>query len=73
MLIVFGKDKPGFIGGIGTLLGSKKINIAHMTFGRKAAGGKAITILNVDASLPRDCLREIEQMEHIEAAYPIHL
>lgn len=73
MLIIFGKDKPGFIGGIGTLLGSKKINIAHMTFGRKAAGGKAITILNVDASLPRDCLREIEQMEHIEAAYPIHL
>ena len=73
MLIIFGKDKPGFIGGIGSLLGSKKINIAHMTFGRKEAGGKAITILNVDASLPRDCLREIEQMEHIEAAYLVRL
>ena len=73
MLILFGKDKPGLIGNIGLVLGNKKINIAHMTFGRKESGGNAITIINVDAAIPQECLREIEQLDHIEAAYLIHL
>lgn len=71
MLILFGKDKPGFIGNIGRILGEKNINIAHMTFGRKETGGNAITIVNVDAKIPQECLHEIEQIDHIEAAYLI--
>jgi D-3-phosphoglycerate dehydrogenase len=73
MLILFGKDKPGLIGNIGCVLGNKKINIAHMTFGRKKSSGNAITIINVDAVVPQECLREIEQLDHIEAAHLIHL
>lgn len=73
MLILFGKDKPGLIGNIGRVLGNKNINIAHMTFGRKESGGNAITIINVDAAMPQDCIREIEQLEHIESVYSIHL
>ncbi len=73
MLILFGKDKPGLIGNIGRVLGDKKMNIAHMTFGRKESGGNAITIINVDAAIPQGCLREIEQLDHIDAAYLIHL
>ncbi len=73
MLILFGKDKPGLIGNIGGVLGNKNINIAHMTFGREKSGGNAITIINVDAAIPQDCLRQIEQLDHIETAYLIHL
>lgn len=73
MLILFGKDKPGLIGNIGSALGSKKINIAHMTFGRKESGGNAITIVNMDATIPQECLQQIEKLDHIEAAYLIHL
>ncbi|OHB91040.1 MAG: phosphoglycerate dehydrogenase [Planctomycetes bacterium RIFCSPHIGHO2_12_39_6] len=73
ILILFGKDKPGLIGNIGCILGSKKINIAQMTFGRKESGGNSITIVNVDAAIPQSCLQEIQKQEHIEAAYLIHL
>jgi D-3-phosphoglycerate dehydrogenase len=73
MLILFGKDKPGLIGNIGRVLGDRNINIAHMTFGRKESGGNAITIINVDAAIPQECLREIEQLDHIESACLIHL
>lgn len=73
MCILFSKDKPGLIGNIGKVLGDKKINIAHMTFGRKESGGNAITIINVDAAIPQECLREIEQLDHIDSAYLIHL
>lgn len=73
ILVLFGKDKPGFIGQIGSLLGSKNINIAHMTFGRKEIGGNTISILNVDAVPPQDCLKEINRLNHIEGVYLIHL
>ncbi|MCF6150216.1 MAG: phosphoglycerate dehydrogenase [Candidatus Kuenenia sp.] len=73
ILVLFGKDKPGFIGQIGSLLGNKNINIAHMTFGRKEIGGNTISILNVDAAPPQDCLNEIKQLNHIEEAYLIGL
>ncbi|NOZ20398.1 MAG: phosphoglycerate dehydrogenase, partial [Planctomycetes bacterium] len=48
VLVIFDMDRPGLIGGIGTVLGRHNINIARMTFGRQEAGGKAITALNVD-------------------------
>ncbi|MGQ3684924.1 MAG: phosphoglycerate dehydrogenase [Candidatus Loosdrechtia sp.] len=72
LLVLFGKDKPGFIGDIGSVLGRKKINIAKMAFGRKEVGGNAITILNVDATLPLECIREIEQLDHIESVHLVH-
>jgi len=44
-----------------------------MTFGRKESGGNAITIVNVDAAIPQECLRQIEKLDHIDAAYLVHL
>lgn len=73
MLILFGKDEPGLIGDIGSVLGRKKINIAQMAFGRKAVGGSSITVLNVDATLSQECLEEIERLGHIESGHLIHL
>jgi D-3-phosphoglycerate dehydrogenase / 2-oxoglutarate reductase len=73
MLVLFGKDKPGFIGDIGSVLGRKKINIAQMAFGRKEIGGNAITVLNVDATVSPECIREIEQLDHIESVCLVHL
>lgn len=73
MLILFGKDKPGVIGSIGGVLGNKKINIAHMTFGRKKNEGTAITIVNVDASIPLECLQAIRKLDNIDEVYPVLL
>ena len=44
LLMVQTWDKPGLIGSLGMLLGTYGINIAAMTFGREAPGGKAIRI-----------------------------
>ncbi|MFH0964867.1 MAG: phosphoglycerate dehydrogenase [Planctomycetota bacterium] len=52
LLVIRDKDRPGLVGETGTILGRHGINIARMTFGRKAVGGDAILVLNLD-SVPR--------------------
>lgn len=58
-------DKPGIIGGLGTLLGKENINIATMTFGREKLGGKAISLLNVDSPISAKILEKIKNIENI--------
>jgi D-3-phosphoglycerate dehydrogenase / 2-oxoglutarate reductase len=47
------------IGHVGTVLGKNKINIAAMQVGRKSTGGEAVTVVNVDSSVPEDVLNQI--------------
>jgi D-3-phosphoglycerate dehydrogenase len=68
LLVLFADDKPGLIGNVGQLLGEKGINIAAMTFGRKAAGGEAITVLNLDGALDDATLRAVEATPHVRQA-----
>lgn len=65
MVITFNKDVPGIIGAIGTILGRNKINIAGMTFGRRQQGGRAITVINVDSSVPEEVIREIASADNV--------
>jgi len=69
MLVIFADDKPGLIGNVGKLLGEKGINIAAMTFGRKSAGGEAITVLNLDGPLDEPALRAIRATPHVRQAH----
>lgn len=65
MLVCSHEDKPGIVGQIGVILGSAGINIAGMTLGRKERGGKEMTVLNVDSSVPDEILRKIKEDQHI--------
>lgn len=65
MLYLQNNDKPGVIGNIGTILGENKINIARMHFGRESAGGKAISVVNIDAEVPDDILKTIREKPNI--------
>lgn len=65
MLVISNKDVPGIIGAIGTLMGKNKINIAGMSFGRDKAGGKAVTVLNIDSVVPKEVLAEIKSSKDI--------
>jgi D-3-phosphoglycerate dehydrogenase / 2-oxoglutarate reductase len=58
-------DRPGMIGFIGTLLGKNNINIASMQVGRKASGGDAITVVNVDSDVPKPVLQQIREFSGI--------
>jgi len=49
MLLIRNEDKPGFIGRLGTLLGSAGINIANFNLGRSRPGATAVCLVAVDA------------------------
>ncbi len=65
MLLMHNNDKPGVIGNIGTLMGRNNINIARMHFGRKRAGGMAISVVNIDVPAPDSVIEEIKELPNI--------
>ena len=50
LLLMENRDVPGMVGKIGSLLGGSGVNIATMSLSRDAAGGKALTVLNLDSA-----------------------
>lgn len=65
-LYVNNDDKPGFIGGLGTVLGKAKINIAYFHLGRNQAGSEAIALVEVDQDVPADVLAEIGKLPSVK-------
>jgi D-3-phosphoglycerate dehydrogenase len=65
MLFMYNNDRPGVIGNIGTLLGKNNINIARMHFGREQAGGRAISVVNIDSPASEKLLKEIKKLPNI--------
>ena len=71
LLVLFAEDKPGLIGNVGGLLGEHGINIAAMTFGRKEAGGEAITVLNLDGPVDDDARDAIRGAPHVHQVHVV--
>jgi D-3-phosphoglycerate dehydrogenase / 2-oxoglutarate reductase len=67
------KDRPGMIGYIGTLMGKHNVNIANMTLSRDQAGGKALTVLNLDSVPPKELLAELKNDPDISNVHVIKL
>lgn len=65
LILVKGIDKPGVIGGVGTTLGSKGVNISHLQFARKDAGGEALIFLNTDSRAEDDTLEALKSLENV--------
>lgn len=59
------KDRPGIVGYIGSLMGKHNVNIASMSLSRDAAGGEALTVLNLDSVPPQELLEEIKKDKDI--------
>jgi D-3-phosphoglycerate dehydrogenase len=73
MLVLSNQDRPGVIGGIGTVLGESGINIALMNFGRDAPGGRAIAVVNVDQEVPDAVLERLRALPNILTVKQIYL
>ncbi len=73
MLIFTHQDVPGLIGFIGTIFGKHQVNIAQMTVGRKAPGGDAIAVLNLDETPPEEALKEVRAHPHITSLSVVKL
>ena len=61
VLLLRNKDRPGIVGYLGTLLAKYKVNIASMSLSRDTAGGRAMTVLNLDSGPPAEVLDEIRR------------
>jgi D-3-phosphoglycerate dehydrogenase len=73
ILAISNNDKPGVIGGIGNLLGSRGINIAWMHFGRESAGGLAMSVVAVDAHIDEDTMTKIRALPNVLSARQVYL
>jgi len=73
MIFLRNHDRPGVIGNIGTLLGQNNINIGHMHFGRKEAGGIAFSVISVDAALTDDIIEKIKQLPNVLEVRPVYI
>ncbi len=67
------KDRPGIVGYIGGLMGKHSVNIASMSLSRDAAGGEALTVLNLDSVPPQELLEEIKRDKDISNVRVIKL
>ena len=73
ILVISNNDKPGVIGGIGTMMSKHDINIAWMHFGRETAGGMAISVVAVDTPMTEDQMEELKKLPNILSAKQIHI
>ena len=68
MLYVTNRDKPGFIGRLGSLLGEAGINIATFNLGRATKGDDAIALVQVDEPVTDAVLGKIQALEGVVQA-----
>jgi D-3-phosphoglycerate dehydrogenase len=68
MLYITNKDKPGFIGRLGTLLGAENVNIATFNLGRTGPGEDAIALIEVDGPITDRVLDKVSTLEAVVQA-----
>ncbi len=68
MVVCMNEDKPLIIGRVGTIIGEAGVNIANLMLGRDAQGGRALTVLNLDAPLDDSIMDKIRKVPHVTDA-----
>ena len=68
MIFFTNDDKPGVIGGIGTVLGKCNVNIAGMHLGRERQGGRALALLLVDDPVRTEVIEQVRKLANILSA-----
>lgn len=71
MLYVTNRDKPGFIGALGMLLGNANVNIASFHLGRLAEGSDAICLVQLDEPIPSSVLAAVQKLTQVRQAKPL--
>jgi len=71
MLYLTNEDKPGIIGGVGTILGDAGVNIATFHLGRSQEGGDAIALIEIDGKPADELVRKIAALESVTQAIPM--
>ena len=73
ILYIQNQDVPGVIGRVGTILGSRNINIANFALGRNPESREAIGLVNVDNQIPEEVQNEIRSVAAVRVARVIEI
>jgi D-3-phosphoglycerate dehydrogenase len=75
LLFTRNRDVPGVIGKMGTVLGSRGINIATFALGRRAAvpGAEALAVVRLDGDVPASLTQPILEIEPVVEARLVRL
>lgn len=65
VLYIRNDDKPGFIGELGSALGSAGVNIATFNLGRNTQGGEALALISIDGDIPAALLDDVTNIPHV--------
>ncbi len=65
LLIYNNVDKPGMLARVGSVLARHSVNIAGVSLGRAEVGGNALTVMNIDGSIPSEGRRELEELDGV--------
>lgn len=68
MLFIRNDDKPGLIGGLGTLLGDAGQNIADFRLGRQPESGTAVALVSLDDAVSEELFAKIRALPQIRQA-----
>ena len=68
MLYIVNKDRPGFIGRLGTALGDAGVNIATFQLGRVSPGSDALALIQVDGDLSEQLLNHLRGLPDVVQA-----
>ena len=68
MLYVVNEDAPGFIGRLGTLLGTEGVNIGTFHLGRRNAGGEAVLLLSIDDAVSLELIAKVRGLAGVKTA-----
>ncbi|MFZ4762407.1 MAG: phosphoglycerate dehydrogenase [Alphaproteobacteria bacterium] len=65
MILTQNRDKPGFIGSLGTVLGENGVNIASFFNGRSAPGADALCLVSVDGNINELVLEKLSALPQV--------
>ncbi len=68
MLYTVNRDKPGYIGALGDILGSAGLNIATFHLGRNKDKSEAIALIKLDSEVPDEVARQVLDLEQVKYA-----
>jgi D-3-phosphoglycerate dehydrogenase len=68
MLYIVNEDAPGFIGRLGTALGTAGVNIGTFHLGRRSAGGEAVLLLSLDEAVTPELLAAVKALPGVKTA-----
>jgi D-3-phosphoglycerate dehydrogenase len=71
MIYIVNTDQPGFIGALGTTLGTHRVNIATFNLGRRQEGGEAVALVAVDDPITPELSDELHRLPGVREVVPL--